>query len=371
MISEDVAMIDRTNRRFFSRLSYSFGNEDPQVERKALAIKPNDRTLCITASGDRPLHLLLDDCAEVVAIDLNETQNHLLALKAKAMQHLDFEEYISFLGGREDHQRLTKFQLLSPYLDEKERAFWSDNSELIVKGILYQGAVEKICSRIASVLRVLRRKKVKRLFEFENIEEQREFVKKHWNSFFWRKSFDFLFNSPFMRLVLKDPGIFAHLGTNSPGKYLFQRFSNSLNTTLAKENPLLSLVLRGQVQPAAFPPYLTEKGVATIRSRLHKLTWHTENVITFLENSPASYFDCFSLSDIASYMDLTNFQRLIAAIYRTARPGARFSMRQFMSDHPIPEPMSKYFVRDANLESTLESEELCFVYRFMAGVITK
>lgn len=364
-------MIDRSNRRFFSRLSYSFGNEDPQVERKALAIKPNDRALCITASGDRPLHLLLDDCAEVIAIDLNETQNHLLALKAKAMQHLDYEQYISFLGGIEDGQRLTKFQLLLPFLNEKERVFWGENSELIVKGILYQGAVEKICSRIAAILRILRRKKVKRLFEFENLEEQREFVNKHWNSFFWRKSFNFLFNGPLMRLLLKDPGIFAHLGTTSPGNYLFQRFSKSLNTTLAKENPLLSLVLRGQVSPSAFPPYLTEKGVATIRSRLHKLSWHTDNVITFLENSPDSHFDCFSLSDIASYMDLTNFQRLIAAIYRTATPGARFSMRQFMSDHPIPDVMAKYFVRDTHLEAALESEELCFVYRFMAGTIAK
>ncbi len=365
-------MIDRSNRRFFSRLSYSFGNEDPDVERKALSIKPNDRALCITASGDRPLHLLLDDCAEVVAVDLNETQNHLLALKAKAMEHLDFEQYISFLGGAEDQQRLTKFQLFSSHLDEKERVFWTENSELIVKGILYQGAVEKICSRIASVLRIIRRKKVKRLFEIENIEEQREFVKNQWNSFFWRKSFDWLFNGPFMRLVLKDPGVFAHLGGKvSPGKYLFQRFSNSLNTTLASENPLLSLVLRGHVHPKAFPPYLTKDGVATIKSRLHKLTWQTENVITFLEKSPAAYFDCFSLSDIASYMDVSNFERLVFAIHRTAKPGARFSIRQFMSDHPFPVSLEKYFCRDPSLEATLEAEEQCFVYRFMAGVITK
>ncbi|MBA3603980.1 MAG: DUF3419 family protein [Parachlamydiaceae bacterium] len=365
-------MIDRSNRRFFSRLSYSFGNEDPDVERKALSIKPQDRALCITASGDRPLHLLLDDCAEVVSVDLNETQNHLLALKAKAMEHLDFEQYISFLGGAEDQQRLTKFQHFSSHLEEKERVFWTENSELIVKGILYQGAVEKICSRIASVLRVIRRKKVKRLFEIENIEEQREFVQNQWNSFFWRKSFDWLFNGPFMRLVLKDPGVFAHLGGKvSPGKYLFQRFSNSLNTTLASENPLLSLVLRGHVQPKAFPPYLTKEGVATIKLQLHKLTWQTENVITFLEKSPSAHFDCFSLSDIASYMDVSNFERLVSAIHRTAKHGARFSIRQFMSDHPFPASLEKYFVRNPSLEAALEAEEQCFVYRFMAGVITK
>ncbi len=371
-INEDSDMIDRSNRRFFSRLSYSFGNEDPQVERRALAIKSNDRTLCITASGDRPLHLLLDDCAEVVAIDLNETQNHLLALKAKAMEHLDYEQYVSFLGGSEDSQRLAKFQMLSPHLSESERMYWNDHKKLINKGVLYQGALEKMCSRISSILRVLRGKKVKKLFEIDDLEEQRHFVKNHWNSFFWRKSFDILFNSPFMRLVLKDPGIFAHLGEAvSPGKYLFQRFSNCLNKSLARENPLISMVLTGQVHPKAYPPYLTETGVETIKSRLHRLSWQTENVITFLEKSPDCHFDCFSLSDIASYMDKTNFQRLISAIYRTAKPGARFSMRQFMSDHSIQEPLVNSFVRDSKLEAGLEADELCFVYRFMAGVITK
>ncbi|MBA3239029.1 MAG: DUF3419 family protein [Parachlamydiaceae bacterium] len=361
-----------SKRHFFSRLSYSFGNEDPSVERRALDCKNTDRVLCITASGDRPLHLLLDECHEIVAIDLNETQNHLLALKVQAMQQFDYEHYLSFLGGIEDTHRIAKLQLLLPHLNENEKQFWTKHEPIIAKGVIYQGAVERLCKRFASALRLVRRHKVKKLFEFEDLEEQKHFIKNHWNSFFWRKSFSFLFNSPIMRLFLKDPGVFSHLGkTISPGQYICQRLTQNLETTLASKNPFISLILRGYVDPKAFPPYLTEKGVETIKPRLNKLSWESRDVIAYLEDAPSSHFDCFSLSDIASYMDQHNFHRLLRAVHRTARPGARFSMRQFMSDHPIPDDLSHAFSRNTDLENSLEAEECCFVYRFMAGTISK
>ncbi|HKZ00179.1 MAG TPA: DUF3419 family protein, partial [Rhabdochlamydiaceae bacterium] len=65
---------------FYSRLSYSFGNEDWITELEALRIKPGDRVVCITASGDRPLHLLLADLGELVSVDANPFQNHLFEL---------------------------------------------------------------------------------------------------------------------------------------------------------------------------------------------------------------------------------------------------------------------------------------------------
>lgn len=357
---------------FFSRLSYSFGNEDPRVERKALAIKPTDRVLCITASGDRPLHLLMDECAEVVAIDLNETQNNLLALKTLAMKHFKYEDYILFLGGYKDRDRIQKLHRLLPHFDDKESRFWNNHTHLVTKGVLYQGSLEKMLSLFGCTLKLLRGKKVNQLFSIQDLEEQKQFVKEKWNTFLWRKAFDVLFNSPVMRLALKDPGLFAFLDKSiSPGTYIYNRMNQSLQTNLANENALLSLILRGRVEPKAFPPYLTEEGVNVIKPRLNKLKWHSDNIITFLENSPDNHFDGFSLSDIASYMDDQSFQRLLSAVHRTAKPGARFSIRQFMSDHPITESVRPFFKRDPKLEATLESEERCFFYRFMVGTIKK
>jgi S-adenosylmethionine-diacylglycerol 3-amino-3-carboxypropyl transferase len=140
---------------------------------------------------------------------------------------------------------------------------------------------------------------------------------------------------------------------------------------LARDNPFLSLILRGYVEPSAFPPYLTTAGVEVIRSRLDRLSWHHANVIDFLEKAAPNSIDCFSLSDIASYMDSSNFLRLLAAVRGAARPGARFSIRQFMSERRIPDALRESFLRDYNLERHLEEQDYCFVYRFMAGTISK
>lgn len=366
-------MESRTKQQpFYSRLSYSFGNEDPNVERKALAIKPNDKVLCITASGDRPLHLLMDECAEVVAVDLNETQNHLLSLKVSAMKHFDYKEYLTFLGGGKDAERLQKLRRLLPHFNDKESRFWNNHRHLITKGVLYQGSLEKMLSLIGYALKVFRGRKIKQLFSIQDLEEQKRFVKEKWNTFLWRKTFDVMFNSPMMRFALKDPGLFAFLDKSiSPGTYICNRMNQSLQTNLANENALLSLILRGRVESKAFPPYLTEEGVKVIKPRLNRLKWHTENIITFLESSPDNHFDAYSLSDIASYMDDQSFNRLLSEVYRTARPGARFSIRQFMSDHPISKDVEPFFKRDPQLEATLEAEERCFFYRFIVGTIEK
>ena len=62
---------------FMTTLNYASCNEDWRSEWDALEIKPNDRVLCITGSGDRPLNLLLQNPKDVIAMDLNPIQNNL------------------------------------------------------------------------------------------------------------------------------------------------------------------------------------------------------------------------------------------------------------------------------------------------------
>jgi len=367
-------VFNKAYKQFYSRLSYSFGNEDPQVERQALNIQPNDRILCITASGDRPLHLLLDPCAEVVSIDLNPVQNFLFRLKACAMRHLEYEEYLSFLGASSDLHRHEKTAFLLPFLQRNESEFWQQNSHLIDEGVLYQGAIEKFLSKyVAPLMKLLRGKKVKKLFEIDDIEEQKQFLKEVWETTLWKKTICCALNSSLFAPLLGDPGFFSeHLGVEArPGSYIYNRLHGSLERILAKKNPFLSLVFRGRVEREAFPPYLTKEGTAIIGPRLDALTSETGNVIDYLEKCEPNSFDCFSLSDIASYMDHHNFKRLILGVYRAAKPNARFSVRQFMSDQAIPSAMAPFFVRDFEKEKILEKEDCCCVYRLMVGTITK
>ncbi len=285
--------------------------------------------LSITASGDRPLHLLLDDCHEVVAIDANPIQNYLLNLKCVAMQTLDYDDYIAFLGALPHSHRLNTFQKLTPLLDEQARKYWMGKKKMIHKGILYQGLLEKRCQSIfAPFIQMLRGKNVKRLFEFSNIDEQREFIKS-WDKKYWRKTFDIVLNSSIARLILRcvvdDPCLGEHLnGSVSLGTYFYKRMHEGLMENLARESLLFSLFFKGKIDREAFPPYLTERGVSIIKERIHRITVKNSDIVTYLESEPSNSFDCFSLSDVASYLSPQNFLKMMREVQRVAKPCAFF-----------------------------------------------
>lgn len=357
---------------FHSRLNYSFGNEDWSTEHRALRIRPSDRVISITASGDRPLHNLLDNCKEVVAVDSNKNQNLLLALKMAAMEQLDFRDYLAFLGATDGINRLDCLHQMKQEMPAELSRHWLKEKKRIDAGILFQGSLERLTQIIAGVLRVIMPYKVPRLFAIRDLQEQQEFVRTRWDTNFLRRGFNFFLHRSFTLPFLKDPGLYAQVPDSFPvGAYIYKRMNNYLQRHLAHESILLSLLFTGRVSPEVYPPYLTQKGYDVIRNRLKRLSYHTADIVEFLESSPDNYFDAFSLSDVASYISPDKFKRLMFAVYRTATPGARFSIRQFLSFHEIPIDLRERFQRDLALEQELENEDRCFVYRVMVGSIAK
>lgn len=357
---------------FFKRLSYSFGNEDWLTEKEALQIQPNNRVLCITASGDRPLHLLLNNCQEIVSIDANSVQNYLLDLKMQAMQHLEFNEYLAFLGVMASATRKETLKKMMPYLTPEAAHFWTEHPTLIYNGVIYQGAMERWLRKLSFIIRVARSKEIQNLFSAKNIEEQRAYIQTHWNHSLWKSAFKLVMNPWVTRFFFKDPGVYAHLDCNyRPAEYLYQRMISSLERHPARQNALISLILLGKVPLEAMPPYLQAGPIETIKPLLPRLTIQTKDVVSYLESAPENSFDRYSLSDVASYLDHAAFLRLLKAMYRTAKPGARFCMRQLMTRYKIPEGLKPYFARELDLEEKLEANERAFVYHFTVGKILK
>jgi S-adenosylmethionine-diacylglycerol 3-amino-3-carboxypropyl transferase len=357
---------------FYNRLNYSLGNEDWCVEEQALRVNSGDRVICVTASGDRPLHLLLSDCKEVCAVDMNPVQNYLLELKLAALRALDYEEYLSFLGCTATKHRYNIFTTkLKTHLSTKAAHYWDYHKKMIAKGIIYQGRVERLTNMAAKFISLVRRKEIKTLFSFDDIKKQSEYVALKWDTLWWRKFFDILLNPNLMKIILNDPGVISFIDPAiKPGRYIYDRMLQYLNHYPAKQSALIQLVLTGKVLPEAYFPYLTFAGYSTIRNNIHKLSIHTSNVIEYVTAKP-NYFDCFSMSDIASYMSQENFEKLLKGILNAATPDARFCIRRFMSNHTVPQTLEEYFKRDTQLEENLAIKESNFVYRFMVGNIQK
>ncbi|MEI6531309.1 MAG: DUF3419 family protein [Chlamydiota bacterium] len=357
-------------KNFYERLSYSFGNEDWRTEQEALQLTAGDRVLCITGSGDRPLNLLTTGCKEVIAIDLNPIQNHLLALKKNALKALSSDEYLRFLGITDCNERLKTLEALP--LDKEVLDFWLKNKKMIAKGVLYQGATERLLSKCSSFLSLVRKDKVERLFSIDNLEEQKAFVKKHWNKPLLRRVMEVFLRPSISKLIINDPGLtFNLMPSLNIGTYLYDRIQRYLERSLAKESLLLNLMLNKKVSREALPPYLSLPGIDTIRRNIHALSSVTDNLITYLENVPENSFDGFSIADVASYLSDADYHRLLHAMKKAGKPGSRFCMRQFLSAHHIPEALQPNFTREPLLEDHLDKSDNCMFYRFMVGTINK
>ncbi len=354
---------------FYSRLSYSFGNEDEAIEHRALQIQPTSSVFSITASGDRPLHLLMDGPQKLVTVDANAAQNALYDLKAAAIGHLDYEQYLAFIGAEPHPNRLEVFETLAPHMPGSSERYWREQEGMVTQGVLWQGAVEKMTKFWSPVWRFLGIP-VHHLFACKTLEEQQAFLETKWKGWLWERLFQWILHPNLRRVALRDPGLYAFCDpTIQVGSYVYQRMMATLKHCLARENAMVSLILTGRVGKEAHPAYLTEEGVAKIKGNLGRAETLTTDAIHYLEEVPEGSFDRFSFSDIASYLSQADFERLLEAMARSAKPGARFCIRQCFSSHRIPKRIAHLFNREHELESQLEKEDRSFFYRFMIGTV--
>jgi S-adenosylmethionine:diacylglycerol 3-amino-3-carboxypropyl transferase len=223
---------------------------------------------------------------------------------------------------------------------------------------------------VAKFFNLLRRDKIKTLFSFSDIEEQRDYLVKEWDTWFLRKIFEVVLNPKIVKFIINDPGLNSFVDSSiNPGVYIYQRKLKYLKDNLAKKSPLLQLLLTGKLLPDAYFPYLTFAGYSKIRQNMGRLNYRTDNIVKFLSHHPPNAIDCFSMSDIASYMPQPAFEKLLQGMYQAAKPNARFCMREFMSKRRFSANLNDKFQRNVELEQKLENEESNFVYRFFVGEI--
>jgi S-adenosylmethionine-diacylglycerol 3-amino-3-carboxypropyl transferase len=322
---------------FYKQLNYSLGNEDWRVEAQALRVNAGDKVICVTASGDRPLHLLMTDCAEIISIDLNRTQNFLLELKIAAINQLDYEKYLAFLGCTPMVKRYEVFKQIQNQLSPEGARFWQEHKKMLHKGIIYQGRIERLTGLAAKFFNLVRRGKIKSLLAFTDLASQREFVTNKWDTRALSKVFEVFVNPCVSKLILNDPGLNQYVEyAKSPGLYIYQRMLNYLNNNLACESPLLQLLFTGKINDKAYFPYLSLANFSSLRRDTQRIKMFTGNVIELLEQDYENEINAFSLSDIASYMPQDVFGRLLHAMVNAAKTGARFCLREFISHRFIP-----------------------------------
>ena len=307
--------------------------EDPYLLLEGLNIKNSDKVLSIASAGDNAFALLTADPQIVVAVDLNKTQLYLTELKAKAIETLDRESYLSFVGFQNSNTRLQTYKLLKQALSTEARTYWDGKAEELEKGIIYRGKFEKYLATFAKRLLpfIHSKRNIERLFDEKSSEEQLIFFDSKWNSFRWKAFFRFFFSKQVMGIFGSDPAFLKQVETNVAST-IKGSADRHLSSIYCQNNPILYYCLHGDFGNY-LPLYALEENYAKIKANIQNL--HLQ--LGYAQEAAKRFgdFDAFNLSNIFEYMDEKVFAHTSTSLKSIANKEARMAYWNLMVQREI------------------------------------
>lgn len=360
-------------KSFLETLNYSSSNEDSRSEVKALHIGEEDSVLCITGSGARTLDLLIESPREIVSVDFNRCQNFLLELKMQAIKHLEYEEFLNFLGVFPSQKRDHLYKTIRRSLSIDARNFWDSNSTMIQNGVIYQGRWERYFHQLERLVSLVRPHLRDKLFNCSSISDQARIWRDEWNNLPWRLFLRSISSRVVWKYIFGDPGFYHYVPLSfSIWKYLNTRFTSAFGNTFLKDSPFATLLFFGKFNPnCGLPAHLEGRHYTTLRNTLHRVRIVTQSLIDYLDCCKKNSLDKYSLSDFASYTNMEEYKKIWKGIIKTASRGAQLCERQFLVKREIPVEVRSSVRLDKALGSELTRTDNSIFYTLLIATINE
>lgn len=352
---------------FFNKLVYSSPNEDGRIEARGLGLTANSQVLCISGCGARPLDLLTGDevPADIVAIDFNPMQIHLLDLTMACFRELSHPELLDFLGVTPYQKRLKIYARLRPYLNADSRYVWDRRPAQLQAGVMTTGQWHGYLTLMAK-LTVFRRGLIRQLFEVRDVETQARLWHNRWDNALWQNTLRALGNRWFWQKIVREPGAMLIPDTFDAGQYLIDCFRRFAETHFFQDSFFAHLLFFGKLDDVILPPYLQARNHDVIRDNLTCIRPVTASLTDFLATNPAR-FDAFSISDVASYAPPDDYAAIWRGLVRTANPNARLVERQFLVKRTVPDFVAGQFQHDETASAWALKTDNSLIYTFNLG----
>jgi len=311
-------------------VKYSSCWEDAYLLADSLAIDENSDVLSIASAGDNSLYLLSKHPKSMTCIDMNPVQIYLCQLKEAAIKWLNFNDFEALLGFVSGNKRGVIFENLSPKLPPACRAFFTENIELIEKGIIHQGKLEKYFQLFAARILPLihSQAEIQKLFTSKSVEAQTAYYHKVWNNWRWKAFFRIFFSKGVMGLLGREKAKMKYV-SGKVGKQIFATAEKHLKSKGCQRNYLLKYILSGGYYNER-PPY------AYAESFKQAKLWLQQNEIVYAESnleewlSQGEKYNRFNLSNIFEYMSQEEFESNIRAIEKSSIIGTKICFWNLM-----------------------------------------
>ena len=321
------------------RIHYAQCWEDPRTLTRGLKIAPEDDVVSIASGGDNSFALLLSGPRSLTAVDSNPAQIFLVELKMRAIQKLDYDDFVGFVGARPCHRRLRLYQHLRPTLSEGARDFWDGQVESLKLGIIHCGKFENYFSLFRRlVLPVIHpRGTARQLLAAWSAEEQRAFYDQVWNNRRWRWLFRLFFGKFLLGHLGRRPSYFRYVKIDDVAEELLRRTRHGLSEIPTCDNFFVEYILTGAYRNLETAhPYLAESNFRFLQGNVGRMRQVCASLQEHLRSLPPGSVSKFNLSDIFEYVSDQDFEGMLQDILRVCCDDARLAYWTLLVDRDVP-----------------------------------
>lgn len=291
---------------YFQGLNYGLANEDTWIEYN-LAPQNADSFFSVCGSGSRVTPLLAKNPKHLHIVDLSETQLASFRLRLAAIKHLDYEDYLFFLGyvkvSKKNKKRSELMRSLK--LTSEDEVLWKAQLSLWENvGFIYLGKWEQHFMKMGRIFQKLTFTDTRPIFEAKNLEEQKEILTKYWHPKIFRLYTKMIMNE-YVANKLLYKGHYAGATQKktmevSAAEFVYREVNDLFQNTWVRGNYFLNMIFLNEVShPDCYPTECDETVFNLVKKAETQLHFHRENLLLLLLEKP---HDFYSLSDTFSYM---------------------------------------------------------------------
>lgn len=319
-------------RLVFRGIVFNMSWEDPEMDRRALRVGPDDTVISISSAGCNPLNFLCQNPKRLISVDGNPAQNAVLELKLAAIATLDYETFFDIFAARRPAVVSDVYRShLRPLLSDTSRAYWDRKLWIVARNLYDFGRMGLFCRILRAYLSLLgfSKQRIDTFFEIESLPEQAAFYRRYVAPKLWGPGAKALTNfKPFMYLAGVHPEQFKLVdGRHDIYEYVKERVEYALTRVPLYDNYFLSIAVTGRFRGQRVPPYLLEENFATLRANLDRVEIVNGWLGPYLDTQPPQSISKFNLLDIFDWMPPAAFEQTLQSVLRTATPTARLIYR--------------------------------------------
>lgn len=315
------------------KLGFAKVYEDPTFELAAINAA-GGVVMGPTSGGDTALSFLAAGATEVIAVDVNATQNHHVELLHLALLSLPRTAALELIGAKKANpqRRLSLYGQIAPSLSTQAQTWWDAHTAELGKGPLNAGSTEGGMALITGLMKLglSSPRAMRNLLAATDSETQRQAFEKGVHTRRWRLGLRAALNPTTCRPLYRT--FFDNIDASKFTESIREGINAAYRDVPIWENWYLHAMYEGEYRDDVMPPYLRSEP-----SEWGELTLYDGNLTAALNSVEAGSLRGVWLSNVGEWLPEEGFSDLLRACARAIEPEGRVVWSNFVPrENPLP-----------------------------------